>query len=312
MVDMRIKDGGSELMKVFITGGSGFVGSHLTEFLLSRGHEVTVLARTPRIPTEHENLSLIAGDATRVGPWQDALKDHDAVINLAGATIFKRWTDDYKRLLRDSRIITTRNIVDAIPRDSDITLLSTSAVGYYGFAEDEKLTESAPPGTDYLARLARDWETEALKATEKGSRVVITRFGIVLGADGGALQQMTAPFRFFVGGPIGHGKQWLSWIHIEDLCHALELCLANEAISGPLNVTAPNPVRNGEMSRAIGDVLHRPSFMSAPGFMIKLMLGEFGSVILKGQRVIPEALERAGFRFKFPDIQTALNDLLAR
>ena len=216
-------------MKVFITGGSGFVGSHLADFLLSRGHGVTILARRPGSRTANEKLSLIAADASEPGAWQEKLKEHDAVINLAGATIFKRWDNEYKQLIRNSRIHTTRNVVDAIPRDAGITLLSTSAIGYYGFTEDEELTEDAPGGTDFLAKLARDWETEALKAFEKGSRVVVTRFGIVLGSHGGALQQMITPFRFFVGGPIGNGKQWISWIHIEDLCRAMEFLLRQQS-----------------------------------------------------------------------------------
>ena len=221
-------------------------------------------------------------------------------------SIFKRWDESYKKLLRDSRILTTRNLVEAIPESSaeHITLISTSAVGYYGMTQDVVHSENSRPGTDFLALLARDWEAEALQAQTKGTRVVITRFGVVLGKDAGALPQMALPFRFFVGGPVGHGRQWVSWIHIEDLCQAMLFVMETPSIRGPVNFTAPEPVRNGEMSKAIGKALHRPSFMPAPGFMIKLVLGEFGSVILEGQRVVPSVLLQSGFTFRYPHIDS--------
>jgi hypothetical protein len=297
-------------MRVFITGSNGFVGKHLTRFILDKGHHVTCLVRAePKGKVLPPNTTVVVGESMKPGKWQDAVAGHDVLINLAGANIFKRWTEGYKSLMRESRILTTRNLVDAIPPDSGCVLLSTSAVGYYGFSGDEKLDETAPPGFDFLARLAQDWEAEAFRAREKGVRVVTHRFGIVLGPDGGALPLMALPFRFFVGGPVGSGKQWLSWIHVDDLCRAA-FFVATNPIDGPVNFTAPEPVRNREVAAAIAKVLHRPSSLPVPGFMMKLILGEFGSVILKGQRVIPRVLEAAGFSFTFPDIESALRDLL--
>ncbi len=208
-------------MKIFITGANGFVGTNLITLFVREGHDITALVRSEKagsaLPSE---ASAVIGEPSKPGKWQEAVAGHDVLINLAGATIFKRWNQAYKQLLRDSRILTTRNLVDAIPAETGtaVTLLSTSAVGYYGFTEDQMLDEKSPGGDDFLAVLARDWEAEARKARDKGVRVVLTRFGIVLGRDEGALAQMTMPFRFFAGGPIGSGRQWFSWIHIEDLC----------------------------------------------------------------------------------------------
>ncbi|MFC1835594.1 TIGR01777 family oxidoreductase [Thermodesulfobacteriota bacterium] len=300
-------------MKILITGGTGFVGTNLSRVLVERGHEVTVLARR-RKEALPAGVKQIVDDTSKPGPWMEHVAEHNVLINLAGVSIFGRWNNDYKKLMHDSRILTTRNLVEAIPPDSgkDMTLLSTSAVGYYGFTGDDELAEDSPAGDDFLGRLAKDWEAEALRAREKGVRVAIMRFGVVLGKDGGALEQMTRPFRFFAGGPLGNGRQWTSWIHIEDLCRAAVHLMENEALRGPFNFTAPAPVRNSDLARAIGKTLGRPSFMPAPGFMIKLVLGEFGSVLLKGQRVIPKALEASGFKFEYRSVKQALGDLLVK
>jgi uncharacterized protein len=301
-------------MKIFITGANGFVGSNLIRLFHRDGYQISALVRKPpKAGVFPESVTPVTGDPTKPGDWQNAVAGHDVLINLAGASIFQRWDEQYKRLLLDSRVFTTRNLVDAIPPESasHITLLSTSAVGFYGFTEDEELGEDSPSGSDFLARLAVDWETEALRAREKGTRVVITRFGVVLGKDGGALRQMTLPFRLFVGGPMGSGRQWFSWIHVEDLYRAAQFVIDTKQIEGPVNFTAPQPVRNEELARALGKALGRPSFMTAPGIMIKLMLGEFGSVLLKGQRVVPRVLESRGFRFNYPTIEEALGNLLA-
>lgn len=300
-------------MRIFITGANGFVGSHLSTILLREGHEVTALVRDQKkasvLPRE---TSLVTGEPSKPGKWQEAVAGHEVLINLAGASIFKKWDQAYKQLLRDSRILTTRNLLEALPAAAGhtVTLLSTSAVGYYGFRRDEELDETSSGGTDFLAVLARDWEAEALKARDKGVRVVLTRFGVVLGGDGGALDQMTMPFRFFVGGPLGSGRQWFSWIHIEDLCRAALFVISHDEIQGPVNFTAPYPVTNRDLAKAIGKTLNRPSFMPAPSFMISLVLGEFGSVILNGQRVVPKVLQSNGFRFDFADVESALKDLL--
>lgn len=295
-----------------MTGGTGFVGTQLTSRLLREGHEITVLTRSRNGSERRTPVSYLQGDPTQKGNWQSAINDHDVIINLAGASIFSRWTEETKRAIGESRILTTRNLVEGIDprRAKSMTLFSTSAVGYYGFHGDEELTEDSSPGNDFLARMAVEWETEALKAREKGSRVVITRFGIVLGKGGGALNQMIPLFRKFIGGPIGSGRQWFSWIHMEDLTQAFVYLLGRPEISGPVNLCSPSPIRNKDLAKALGKALKRPSFISAPGFMIKLVLGEFGSVILEGQRVIPKRLLESGFVFRYPDIGKALENIV--
>jgi len=298
-------------MKVFMTGGTGFVGTFLAKRLIKDGHTVTIFTPSSgKTDIKMDGLFYLIGDPNIRGKWQEAVRDHDVIINLAGASIFSRWTDAYKNILRSSRIDTTQHLVEALPDDSKhITFFSTSAVGYYGFHEDEELIESSPSGDDFLAHLARDWEVEALRAQAKGARVVITRFGIVLGKNGGALGQMIPLFKYFIGGPLGSGRQWFSWVHMDDLAEAFIFLLAHQEIYGAVNLCSPNPVRNKDLGKAIGRVLHRPSFMPAPGFMIELILGEFGSVLLKGQRVIPRRLLDAGFEFRYPYIEEALKNI---
>jgi len=300
-------------MKIFITGGTGFVGRHLVSRFIGEGHTVTVLSRSEkgsgRLPG---GTSIVLGDPTEAGAWQDSVKGQDCIINLAGTSLFSRWTPEAKKLIRESRISTTRNIVDAIEpsEGKDVALFSTSAVGYYGFHGDEELTEESPPGDDFLARVAVEWENEALRAEERGTRVVITRFGIVLGEKGGALGQMISIFRKYLGGPLGSGKQWFSWIHMGDLVGAFIFLMAHREISGPVNLTSPTPIRNEELAKVLGKVMHRPSFLPAPGFVLKLLLGEFGSVLLEGQRVIPRKLLDSGYAFIYPEIEGALQSLI--
>jgi uncharacterized protein (TIGR01777 family) len=299
-------------MKIFMTGGTGFVGTYLAGQLIREGHKVTIL--TPSLTgaeLKMEGLTYLAGDPTIKGPWQESVRAHEVIINLAGASIFSRWTEAQKKILLSSRIDTTRHLVEALLNDSKhITFFSTSAVGYYGFHEDEELTESSPAGDDFLAHLARDWEGEALRAQSKGVRVILTRFGIVLGKNGGALGQMIPLFKYFIGGPLGSGRQWFSWVHMADLAQAFIFLLAHKEISGAINLCSPNPVRNKDLGKAIGKVLHRPSFLPAPGFMIELILGEFGSVLLSGQRVIPRRLLDESFKFRYPDIDAALKSVI--
>jgi uncharacterized protein (TIGR01777 family) len=292
-------------MKILMTGGTGFVGVNLATRLLRDGHELTVLTR--KIPTGLLAVRAVECDPAVPGPWQDEVASHDAVINLAGASIFRRWTKKYRRVLRDSRLRTTNNLVEAM---SGQTLISASAVGYYGFHGDEELTESDGPGDDFLAELCRDWEAAALDARKKGSRVVPARLGIVLGKDGGALEQMVRPFRLHAGGRLGSGRQWFSWIHIHDLLEAFVHLLSKQDLEGPVNLTAPQPITNRDLAAAIGKALGRRSWLPAPGFAIKMAMGEFGSVVLKGQRVKPKKLEESGFEFEFPGIEAALRDLL--
>jgi uncharacterized protein len=299
---------GGPAMKIFITGGTGFVGKTLAPALVRAGKEVTILSRSGK--GELSGVSWVEGDPTQRGGWQETVKGHEAVINLAGASIFTRWTAEAKKTIRESRMLTTRHIVEAMEGGKGKTLLSTSAVGYYGFHGDEALTEESPPGGDFLAMLARDWEAEAREAEKKGCRVVVSRLGIVLGEKGGALGQMIPLFEKFVGGPLGSGKQFFSWVHIQDLSRTFLFLLEHPEISGPVNFTAPNPVRNKELAQALGRVMGRPAFLPAPGFMLKLILGEFGSILLEGQRVLPQKLLQAGFQFQYPEIEGALRQVI--
>jgi uncharacterized protein len=299
-------------MKILVTGGTGFVGSYLTGRLAGEGHSVSVLVRPGESPKPAPSITYLSGDPTQEGPWMEAVDEYDGAINLAGAPIFTKWTESQKKAIRESRILTTRNLVAAIRSDRDrpFTLISTSAVGYYGFHDNEDIFEESAPGVDFLAGVAADWEAEALTGTAKGARVVITRFGIVLGGSGGALGQMIPLFKWFVGGPIGSGKQWFSWVHMEDLARAMVFILGRNDISGPLNLCSPQPVTNRELAKALGKVLHRPSFFPAPSVAVRMVLGEFGSVVLKGQRVLPRRLLEKGFIFKYPTILEALQDVV--
>lgn len=298
-------------MKILITGGLGFVGTQLSVRLLERGHQVTVVDRSPE-PHAHMPLevSYVSGDTTLKGAWQEEVAYQDGVINLAGASIFRRWNEETKKVIYDSRVLTTRNVVEAMSKEKATVLCSTSAVGYYGFRGDEEITEDDSPGDDFLASICVDWENEARKAADKGVRVAITRFGIVLGKTGGALGQMIPAFKKFVGGPLGNGNQWFSWIHMEDLLKAFMFVFENREISGPVNFCSPNPVRNRDLAKALGKILSRPSFLTTPGFMLRLVLGEFGSVLLEGQRVIPSKLLNHGFSFSYPDITGALEEVI--
>lgn len=294
-------------MKVFIVGGTGFVGVNLANRLRTRGDEVTVLGRLPGRPGGLDpGVEVVVGDATEPGDWQRRLAGHETVVNLAGASIFTRWTDRAKAAIRRSRILTTRNVVAALPAGGGVTLVSTSAVGYYGFHGDEELGEDAPPGDDFLARLCVDWEAEAQRAGERGARVAVARFGIVLGPGGGVLGQMAPLFRAFLGGPLGSGRQWFSWIHVEDLFGALAHLVGRRESSGAYNFTAPGPVTNRALTRELGRVLRRPAILPAPAFAVRLALGEFGDVLLEGQRVLPRRLLAEGFRFAHPDLRGAL------
>jgi uncharacterized protein (TIGR01777 family) len=301
-------------MKILMTGGTGFVGTTLARELTARGHSVTVLMRKVEsgISLPPGAISL-EGDPTIRGAWQERVPEHEVFINLAGASIFTRWTDEAKRAIRESRILTTRHLVEALaPRKGREThLFSTSGAGYYGYHEDEELTEESPPGTDFLAMLSREWEAEAVKATEHGVRVVLCRFGIVMGRNGGMLGEIVPIFRMFLGANLGSGNQWLSWIHEQDLARIFLFLLENRGLEGPLNCTAPEPVRNSEFTETLGKVLGVPTFLPpVPGFMLRLLKGEFGGVILKGQRVLPRRLLAAGFQFHYPTLKEALTEIL--
>ncbi|GAB4273422.1 MAG: TIGR01777 family oxidoreductase [Deferrisomatales bacterium] len=264
--------------------------------------------RPPVVPTAAERL---VGDPTAPGPWQEEVARCDGAVNMAGEPVFGRWDAAKKARIRESRVATTRNLVAAIPAGGGFRLFSTSAVGIYGDAGDRVLDENAPLGTDFLARVAREWEAEALRARDRGARVVIGRFGIVLGRDGGALGQMAKMTRRFLGGPVGAGRQWFSWIHREDLVRAVEFLLARDDLEGVFNLCAPSPVRQIDLARALGRLLGRPSFTPAPKFAVRLALGEFADVVLFSQRMVPARLLEAGFTFRYPDLEGALRDIFS-
>jgi uncharacterized protein (TIGR01777 family) len=236
----------------------------------------------------------------------------DGVIHLAGEPIAaKRWSDKQKERIRSSRILTTRALVEAIAKAKERPkfLLNGSAIGYYGAHGDETLTEEAHPGNDFLARLSIEWEKEATRAEEHGLRVIRLRTGIVLGKGGGALAKMLLPFKLFIGGPLGSGKQWMSWVHLEDEIGLIQLLIENPQARGAVNATAPNPVTMKEFCQTLGRALHRPSWAPVPAFVLRLMLGEMAEMLLTGQRVLPEKALSLGYRFRYPDLREALRAL---
>ncbi|MFC1837606.1 TIGR01777 family oxidoreductase [Thermodesulfobacteriota bacterium] len=300
-------------MNVFITGGTGFLGAALTEKLLDQGHRVTILSRSSQNRTARTGLHFTEGNPTRSGSWQKEISKHDVVINLAGSSIFRRWNKKNKEAIYQSRIHTTRNIVDAITTYADrkIILLNGSAVGYYGFRDDEELDENSSPGDDFLATVVKDWEAEALRAEKAGARVVLCRIGVILGRDGGAMSRMLSVFKWGLGSPLGTGKQWFSWICLPDLVNIFLYLLQNDSVSGPVNCTAPHPVTNREMTMVLGKALHRPVFLPpVPAFLLKAILGEFSVVFVRGQKVIPEKLLENGFVFEYPHIREAFAHLV--
>jgi uncharacterized protein (TIGR01777 family) len=306
-------------MRVFVTGGSGLVGSRLIRALSKRRDEVVLLTRRPEAvqPTLGSSCLIVAGDPTQTGPWMEAVDNCDAVVNLTGENLFtQRWNDAFKQRLRSSRVLSTHNVVQALARKprtaagAPRVLVNASAIGYYGPHGDEELTEDSPAGEDFLARLCVDWEQAARKAEEQGIRVAIVRIGVVLDQSGGALAKLLTPFKMGAGGPVASGKQWLSWIHHEDLVGILMLALSNAGARGPLNGTAPQPVTNRDFAKALGRALSKPSFMPTPGFALKMMLGEVADLLTTGQRVLPRRAQALGYTFRFPDIDTALQDML--
>jgi uncharacterized protein (TIGR01777 family) len=302
-------------MRVFVAGGSGLVGGRLVKRLADRGDQAVVLTRRPEAAAQlsSSGCTAVVGDPLTPGAWMDAVKDCDAVVNLVGEGIFnRRWSAAFKETLRASRIQSTTNIVAALGKGgSPKTLVNASAIGYYGFTGDEELTEASPPGDDFLAQLCVDWEKAADGASAHGIRIVMVRVGVVFDLSGGALQKMITPFKLFVGGRIGSGEQFVSWIHHQDLVGLIVFALDNGQLTGPMNGTAPKPVTNKELSKALGRALHRPSFMPTPGFMLRVALGPVAGLITKGQRVVPKKALDLGYVFQFSDIDAALRELLA-
>jgi uncharacterized protein (TIGR01777 family) len=297
-------------MKIIVTGGTGFIGSSLVAALVTAGHEVVVLTRASA--KLQGGARAVVWDGNTSGPWKNEIDGADAVINLAGEPIAaKRWSAAQKERIKESRLDATRAIVTAI-RDASrkpSVLLSGSAVGYYGDLENGDVTETRKPAGDFLGTVCIAWENEAAKAQALGVRVVTLRTGIVLEKDGGALKKMLLPFKLFAGGPIGSGKQWMPWIHREDMIALILFALKNP-VQGPLNATAPSPVTMKEFAVTLGKTLHRPSFAPVPGFVLKIALGEMSILVLGGQKAVPSALLAAGFTFKYNRLDEALRAIL--
>ena len=301
-------------MNLVVAGGTGFIGSALCSRLIERGHSLTLLTRSTSSDTVSPNKAWITWNPDAAGAWEQALDGTDGVINLAGEPIAgKRWTEAQKKKIRSSRINTTRALVTAIgkAKEKPKFLLNASAIGYYGPHGDELLAEEQGPGNDFLSRVCSDWEEEAKRAEGHGLRVVRLRTGIVLGKGGGALSKMVPPFKLFIGGPLGSGRQWMSWIHLEDEIGLIQFLIEHPNARGAINSTAPNPVTMKEFCRTLGSVLHRPSWAPVPAFALRVMLGEMAEMLLTGQRVIPAEAQKLGYKFRYPTIPEALRSLLA-
>lgn len=298
-------------LQILITGGTGFIGSYLCDNLMKEGHFLTLISRSPEKYAEENSKN------QRYIGWDDDLATEmdrsDVVINLAGENLFgKRWTDEVKKRLYHSRIDLTEKLVDAIDKSStppDL-LISASGINFYGDSGDNVLTESSEPGDDFLANLCIDWEAAALRAEEKDVRVVIPRIAPVLQDGGGMIEKMKLPFTFFVGGALGSGNQYVSWIHMHDMISALVYPIENSEISGPCNTASPNPVQMNEFAETMGTVMNRPSLFRVPEFALQTILGEAATPVLASLRVQPKKLQKAGFKFEFDDLEYALADIL--
>lgn len=293
-------------MKITVVGATGLIGRHVTRALADRGDEVVTVSRSGAEVTGGRPLAWAAPDLLPAA----ALDGVDAIVNLAGEPLLGRWNEAKKRTMRESRIATTRRIAEAVGEGGPGTLVSGSAVGFYGDRGDEVLDEGSTRGSGFLADLAAEWEGAALEAGARGARVALIRTGIVLAADGGALPKMVTPTRLGAGGPLGSGDQWWAWIHIEDEVGVILWALDTPAVSGPVNATAPNPVRQRQFARALARVLDRPAVLPAPAFAVRLALGEAASVVLESQRALPQAAANGGYRFAHTDVREALRAAL--
>jgi uncharacterized protein len=305
-------------MRVAVTGATGMIGSAVVRALVERGDEVTALSRNAERAAEVLGVPAETwADPEAERPPLDALRGRDAVVHLLGEVIAQRWSDEAKREIRDSRVLSTRNLVAALgelaaegrPR----VLVSGSGAGWYGQRGDERLDESAAePGDDFLAQLSHDWEAEARAAEELGIRVVLSRTGVVLSDSGGALEKMLPFFKAGIGGPVAGGRQYVPWVHRDDVVGATIFALDNEAMRGPVNVTAPEPVTNRELSRTLGRVLRRPAFAPVPALAVKTLYGEMAQIVTTGQRAVPARLTELGYSFRQPDLEPALKDATGR
>lgn len=305
-------------MHVVISGGTGLIGHALTADLLRDGHKVTVLTRNIHRAVVPEGAGTQQWDGRTPKGWKHLIEQTDAFVNLAGENLAgqgllpRRWTAEQKRRIRDSRIQSGEAVTNAIMLASKLpkVIIQASGVGFYGARGDEVVTENHPPGQDFLAQLAVEWETSTSKVEERGVRRVIIRTSAVLSSIGGALPRLILPHKFFIGGPLGSGRQYLPWIHIADEVGAIRFLIDNDNASGPFNLAAPQPLTNAEFGKTVGRVLKRPSLFPVPGFIMRLVLGEVSTLVLDGQRVLPQRLQESGFSFRFPEAEAALHDLL--
>ena len=304
-------------MKIAITGATGFVGTRLVEQLNTQGHQILVLTRNSSkaqkvFPSSaFPKLEIVEYTPTKSGSWQQAISGCDAVVNLAGEPISERWTPEHKQAILESRQLGTRKLVEAIAKAEvkPQVLVSGSAVGYYGTSETAAFDENSASGNDFLAQVCQQWEAEAEKVKESGVRLVILRIGIVLG-NGGALGKMINPFKMFTGGPIGSGRQWFSWIHREDLVNLIIEAITRQDMAGAYNATAPNPVRMKDFCQTLGEVMNRPSWLPVPDFVLELLLGDGAIVVLEGQQVLPTKTQALGFKYQYPNLKPALQEIV--
>jgi uncharacterized protein len=305
-------------MRVAVTGATGMIGGALVRALAARGDEVTALSRNAQRASEALDVPAETwADPKAEQPPLDALRGRDAVVHLLGEVIAQRWSDETKREIRDSRVLSTRNLVGALdelaPEERPRVLVSGSGAGWYGHRGDERLDESTPePGDDFLAQLSADWEAEARRAEELGVRVVRGRTGVVLSESGGALEKMLPFFKAGIGGPVAGGRQYVPWVHVDDVVGATIFALENEQASGPVNVTAPEPVTNKELSKTLGRVLRRPAFAPVPALAVKTIYGEMAQIVTTGQRAVPGRLTELGYVFRQPELEAALRDATGR
>jgi hypothetical protein len=298
-------------MRITLTGASGFIGARLIPQLEAAGHVTRILGRKAK-PGLPAGTGFSIWDPAKGPPPREALDDADAIIHLAGEPVAQRWTPEVKRRIRASRVGVTGQLIDALSEQphKPSVLVSASAVGYYGNRDDEVLTESSAPGKGFLPEVCVEWEKAATGAAGLGMRVVPIRIGVVLGRDGGALAGMLPPFRLGLGGRLGSGRQWMPWIHLDDICALIRFVLEHPEVSGPLNGAAPNPVRNVDFTAALGRALARPALLPIPEFGIRLLYGEMSEILFASQRVHPRAAQAAGFEFRHPEIFAALKDVL--
>lgn len=301
-----------EPMRVLITGGTGLIGRALSASLLSDGHEVVDLSRDPDPASPlPERAQAVRWDARTSDGWGTLVNDTDAIINLAGASVNHRWTPRYKRLIRDSRVEAGRAVVEAVAQATrrPQLVIQASGAGYYGSRDDEVVTEQTGAGDGFLGRTALAWEDSTAPVETMGVRRAVIRTGIVLSEKGGAFPLMSLPFRLFLGGPLGDGRQWLPWIHMDDEVRAIRFLMQHSEAAGPFNLTAPQPVTNAQFARHLGQAMRRPACLRVPAWVLRLAMGEMSTVVLTGQRAVPRRLLNLGFAFRFPALHAALYEL---